>query len=94
MDLSSLLCRLAPVRPQDEKRKLEAITFAHGKLLEVEHGLEFNDFVPQIPRAIAGQCFGAPGEDFYLTALLSIAARDRPSSIRWPRPCSIESSCN
>jgi hypothetical protein len=60
------------------KRKVDALKFAHGKLTEVEPELTLDHFISHTPRAIIGQFFGAPGEDFYLTTLLSTVARDRP----------------
>jgi hypothetical protein len=77
LDLSTLLCGLAPTSPQDHQRKISALKFAHGKLREIEPELDFLDFVRGVPPSILGQTFGYSGEDFYFTALLSVAARDR-----------------
>lgn len=78
MDLSTLICGLDAAGPEDQKRKLEALRFAHSNLLAIEPELSFGDFVRETPAAVSGQRLGPVGEDFYLTALLSCVARDRP----------------
>jgi hypothetical protein len=77
MDLSTLLCGLAPTTPYEQNRKLEALKFAYSRIQPIERELGLSEFIRQAPTSLLGQKFGAVGEDFYFTALLACATRDR-----------------
>jgi len=77
MDLSTLLCGLAPTKDHENNRKLEALRFAHSKLQQITGKSSFSDFIRLLPKSLIGQKFGAVGEDFYFTALIACAIGDR-----------------
>ena len=75
MDLSHLLCGFGPLKPEDIRRKREALLFGFERWKEIKPKATLEKFAGLVPPALLGQRFGSPAYDHYITAFLSCAAQ-------------------